>query len=123
MFAPGIEQTARFRQDEVCKFAERKLVKPDFTAALSPVSSLKVMSVAWYSFFMSKRNALTSSEPLDKPQAARTISAFRLGVLRTTTNSNKINIAYTTHGKYLRAFFIPPDNSLPFRKAGAQRNK
>ena len=40
MSAPGIEQTARFRQNEVCKFAERKLVKPDFTAALAATMQL-----------------------------------------------------------------------------------
>ena len=70
---------------------------------------------------MSKRNVITFSKPLDRQNVVRTISAVSsqqsavsLGVLRTTTNSNKINIAYTTHGKYLRAFFIPPDNSPVF---------
>ena len=130
MSAPRIGRFVRFLQNEVCKFAERKLVKPDFTAALSPVSSLKVMSVAWYSFFMSKRNALTSSKPLDKLQAARILSAVSsqqsavsLGVLRTATNSsNKINITSTTHGNYLRAFFISFDNS-PAQRFENRRTK
>ena len=35
MSAPRIGRFVRFLQNEVCKFAERKLVKPDFTAALA----------------------------------------------------------------------------------------
>lgn len=40
MAAPGIEQTARFRQDEVYKFAEHKLVKTSFTASLAATMQL-----------------------------------------------------------------------------------
>ena len=77
---------------------------------------------------MSKRNVITFSKPLDRQNVVRTISAVSsqqsavssqqsavsLGVLRTAKNSNKTNITYTMHGKSLRAFFIPPDNSPVF---------